>query len=235
MARFLPIAVIAFLSQAAYTFTAKQFAGAASWRAAGVMWSELFQGAMTVVLIAVVFVPILTLITNMFDRRGSFRVVLTQEYAPLAATMFYVLTATNIATIAIAAFFHYSGIQAAHIASMLQQVDQVRAMLPNSPPWDVVSQQLGDPVAISESLFRTESVAVSDWNGAKRKRSLSHLGSPRTGSFFQHCFRRLYHLADLVDAVFTLIGLTISSVVSFRLASWLLQRLHGPAALQSSL
>jgi tetratricopeptide (TPR) repeat protein len=156
----LPIAVIAFLSQAAYTFTVKQFAGAASWRAAGVMWSELFQGAMTVVLIAVVFVPILTLVANMFDRRGSFRVVLTQEYAPLAATMFYVLTATNIATIAIAAFFHFSGIQAAHIASMLQQVDQVRAMLPNSPPWDVVSQQLGDPVAISESLFRTPKVAL---------------------------------------------------------------------------
>jgi tetratricopeptide (TPR) repeat protein len=156
----LPIALIAFLSQAAYTFAAKRFAGAVTWRLGGVMWGELFQGAMTVVLVAVVFVPILTLIANTFDRRGSFRVVITQEYAPLAATMFYVLTATNIAAILIAAFFHYSGIQASHVNSMLQQVDQVRAMLPNSAPWDVVSQQLGDPVAISESLFRSPKVAL---------------------------------------------------------------------------
>ena len=156
----LPIALIAFLSQAGYSFAAKRFAGAASWTTGGLIWSELFQGAMTVVLVAVVFVPVLTLMANLFERRGSFRVVLTQEYAPLAATMFYVLTATNIAAIAIAAFFHYSGIQASHIASMLQQVDQVRALLPNSPPWDVVSQQLGDPVAISESLFRSPKVVL---------------------------------------------------------------------------
>ena len=51
---------------------------------------------MTVVLVAVVLVPILTLVANMFERRGSFRVVITQEYAPVAATMFYVLTAANI-------------------------------------------------------------------------------------------------------------------------------------------
>ena len=35
---------------------------------------------MTVVLFAVVLVPILTLVANMFERRGSFRVVITQEY-----------------------------------------------------------------------------------------------------------------------------------------------------------
>ena len=148
----LPIALIAFLSQVAYTLVTKQFAGAST---RGLLWGELFQGAMVVVLVAVIFVPVLTLVANTFDRRGSFRVVLTQEYAPLAGTMFYVLTATNIAAIAVAAFFHYSGIQASHIASMLQQVEQLRAMLPSSPPWDTVSQQLDDPVAISESLFRT--------------------------------------------------------------------------------
>jgi tetratricopeptide (TPR) repeat protein len=156
----LPIAIIAFISQAGYTFAAKQFAGGTAWNSRGVIWSELFQGAMTVVLVAVVFVPILTLVANIFDRRGSFRVVLTQEYAPLAATMFYVLTATNIAAIVIAAFFHYSGIQASHVASMLQQVDQLRGMLPSSPPWDDVSQQLGDPVKISESLFRSPKVVL---------------------------------------------------------------------------
>ncbi len=60
------------------------------------IFSDLFQAAMTVVLVAVILVPILTLVANMFERRGSFRVVITQEYAPVAATMFYVLTAANI-------------------------------------------------------------------------------------------------------------------------------------------
>lgn len=148
----LPIAIIAFISQTAYTFVAKQFAGAPT---RGLLWGELFQGAMIVVLVAVIFVPVLTLVANTLDRRGSFRVVLTQEYASLAGTMFYVLTAANIASIVFAAIFHYSGIQANHVASTLQQADQVRAMLPAS--WDV-SQQLQDPAAISESLFRTPKI-----------------------------------------------------------------------------
>ena len=156
----LPIALIAFISQAVYTYITKHFAGAPGWNSAGAVWPDLFQGAMTVVLVAVIFVPVLTLVANTFERRGSFRVVLTQEYAPLAATMFYVLIATNLVSILIAAFFHYSGIQGAHVNSMLQQVDQMRAMLPNSPPWDVVSQQIGDPVAISESLFRSPKVIL---------------------------------------------------------------------------
>src|SRR5262245_44403347 len=152
----LPIALIAFITQIGYAFAAKYLAGATSLRS--VLWSEVFQAAMTVVLVAVVVVPVLTLVANTFERKGSFRVVLTQEYAPLAASMFYVLTASNLAAIAIAAFFHYSGIQAAHLANTLQHVDEFRAALP--PSWDAVSQQLGDPVAISESLFRLPKIGL---------------------------------------------------------------------------
>jgi tetratricopeptide (TPR) repeat protein len=148
-----PIAFIAFFSQAAYSLITKRFAGSVL-TSGGAITSELFQGAMTVVLVAVVLVPLLTLIANMFDRRGSFRVVLTQEYAPVAATMFYVLTAANIGAILIAAFFHYSGIQAAHLASTAQQADQIRAMFGGSPQWNaIVDQQLADPAALSEGLF----------------------------------------------------------------------------------
>ena len=84
------------------------------------IFSDIFQGALTVVLIAVIFVPILTLVANAFDRRGSFRVVITQEYAPVAATMFYVVTATNIIALVMAAVLHYSGVQAAQVANMIQ-------------------------------------------------------------------------------------------------------------------
>ena len=149
-----PIALISFISQAAYTFVAKRFAGAAGFASGGAVFSELFQSAITLLLVAIVLVPLLTLVANIFERRGSFRVVLTQEYAPVAATMFYVLTAANIVAIIIAAFFHYSGIQATHLANTMQQAEQIRALLGGSPQWDaILAQQLADPAAISEGLF----------------------------------------------------------------------------------
>jgi hypothetical protein len=91
-----PVALIAFLSQAAYGFVTEKFAGTSA--RAGLI-GDLFQAAIIVVMVAVVLVPILTLVANTFERRGSFRVVITQEYAPVAATMLYVLTAANVISI----------------------------------------------------------------------------------------------------------------------------------------
>src|SRR5215203_2639017 len=109
-----PVALIAFLGQFAYGFAAKRFAGATY----GVVW-ELFHTAKIIAIVAIVLVPLLTLVANIFERRGSFRVVLTQEYAPLAASLFYVLTAANVFGILIAVVLHYSGIQAQTVAMLL--------------------------------------------------------------------------------------------------------------------
>lgn len=147
----LPIAFLTFLSQVAYGLVVNQFAGAGGWRTPGSIWSEGFRSAMFVVLIAVIFVPVLTLVSNLFDHRGSFRVVLTQEYSSLAGAMLYAFTATNLIGIIIAAFFHFTGFQANHIAATLQQADTFRSWFPASPE---VHQQLTDPVAISLNLFR---------------------------------------------------------------------------------
>src|ERR1044071_7084482 len=146
-----PVALIAFLSQAAYSFVTEKLAGMAG--ATRVMTAR-FQAAMIVVLVAVVLVPILTLVANTFDRRGSFRVVITQEYAAVAATMFYVLTAANLLAIVIAALLHYSGIQPHMVASMLQNADQTRAMFADNPQLAAAAEQLfNDPALISQQLF----------------------------------------------------------------------------------
>jgi len=150
-ASLLPIAVIAFISQAAYHLALRHFVGVQAARNFREIWGILFQASMIIVLFGVVLVPILCLIANVFDRRGSFRVVLTQEYAPAASSIFYVLTVINIATIAVSAFFHYSGIQAAYVARTLQEMDQIRAMMPAS----LDASQLNSPVFISASLFRS--------------------------------------------------------------------------------
>lgn len=152
-----PVALIAFLSQAAYSFLTERFAGTAG---RGGVFSDLFQAAMIVVLVAVVLVPVLTLVANLFDRRGSFRVVLTQEYAPVAATMFYVLTAANIVSILIAALLHYSGIQDQQIAGMIQHADQTRAMLPDTPQFAAAAEQLKDPAILAENLFLMPKLAL---------------------------------------------------------------------------
>jgi tetratricopeptide (TPR) repeat protein len=149
-----PVAIIALLGQLAYNVITKKFAGIATIGSGGGIYPELFEAAKFVVLIAVVLVPILTLVANMFERRGSFRVVITQEYAPVAATMFYALTAANIFAILIAALLHYTGAQALQVASMIQHQDQTRAMFPSDPDFQRAADQLfSNPALLAQQLF----------------------------------------------------------------------------------
>ncbi|HJP93562.1 MAG TPA: tetratricopeptide repeat protein [Pyrinomonadaceae bacterium] len=150
-----PVALLAFITQIAYGLVTKRFAGVT-----GVaVFSELFQAVRILAVIAIVVVPILTLVANMFERRGSFRVVITQEYAPLAASVFYVLSAANIFAILIAALLHYTGLQAQHVALMIQHADQTREML--GPQFDQMAQELTDPVILSYRLFLMFEVAFA--------------------------------------------------------------------------
>lgn len=128
-----PVAFLAFLSQAAYNFVTRKFAGASA-------SPDFFHAAMIVVLVALILVPILTLVANTFESRGSFRVVLTQEYATIASMLFYALIAANIVAILIAVALHYSGIQ----ADMLQHPDRAR-----------FNPEFTDPVEFSYRLFLT--------------------------------------------------------------------------------
>jgi tetratricopeptide (TPR) repeat protein len=143
-----PVVLIAFIAQFAFGFVAKRFAGAAGY---GVVW-ELFHTAKIIAIVAIVLVPILTLVANMFERRGSFRVVLTQEYAPLAASMFYVLTAANLLAILIATVLHYTGIQAQTVA-MLLHTYQTPGAAPDFAQSGPLAEQLKNPVFLAYSLF----------------------------------------------------------------------------------
>ena len=152
-----PAAFLAFLVEVAYSFITDKFAGVGPARGS-MLVSEIFQAAILVVVLAVVVVPVLTLVANTFDRRGSFRVVITQEYAPVAATMFYVLTAANVLSILIAVLLHYTGLQYQQVAAMIQNADQSRAMLRgifgDTEQLAQAAQQLQDPAALSLGLFR---------------------------------------------------------------------------------
>jgi tetratricopeptide (TPR) repeat protein len=141
-----PVVLIAFLGQFAFGFTARRFAGATY----GIVW-ELFHAAKIIAIVAIVLVPILTLVANMFERRGSFRVVLTQEYAPLAASLFYVLTASNLLGLLIAIVLHYTGIQTQTVAMLLQAYQGPDA--PDFTQTGPLAEQFKNPVFLAYSLF----------------------------------------------------------------------------------
>ena len=146
-----PVAVIALLSQVAYGFVAKKLAGAG--HIGG--FSEVFFAVKIIAVVAMVLVPILTLVANTLDRRGSFRVVITQEYAPLAATILYAFTAANIFGMLIATLLHFSGFQALQVAYMIQYADESHANMPGAMQSPESLAALKNPVFISYSLFET--------------------------------------------------------------------------------
>jgi tetratricopeptide (TPR) repeat protein len=148
-----PAAFLALLGQLAYSLVIDKFSGV-SLAGGGMVLSEVFQAVIMVVLVAVIIVPILTLVANTVERRGSFRVVITQEYAPVAATMFYVLTAANVISILNAAVLHYTRLQNEQVAAMIQNADQTRAMLPNTEQFAQAAEQLKNPTLLAQSLFR---------------------------------------------------------------------------------
>lgn len=149
-----PVAFLAFLAQAAYSFVTDRFSGIGS---GGRIIAELFSAAIMVVLVAVVLVPILTLVANVFERRGSFRVVITQEYAPVAATMFYVLTVANVISILLAVVVHYSGLQDQQVAAMIQNSDQtyeqLRQWFGDTAEVAQTRELLKTPAIVAQSLF----------------------------------------------------------------------------------
>jgi len=147
----LPAIVCAYLSQLAYVFAIAWLAGNRGlFLSPGALAGSFFQAAASMLPIAIVMVPLLTLIANMFERKGSFGVVVRQEYASLASVMFYVLVATNLAAILVALFFHFSGIQAAFVANMVKQIPQTLEV------W----RSMG--VSATESVTRTLRLAAED-------------------------------------------------------------------------
>ncbi len=157
-----PAIICAYISQVIYTFVIQWLVGNASLFARPqVIAGNLFQAATSLLPILIVLVPLLALTSNLFDRRGSFGLVLQQEYASLGSVIFYALIAANLVTILISIFFHFSGVQAAYIANSMQSAEQIKSMF--KLPAEVQTQldlDLRNPVFIAGSLFRTLKIAI---------------------------------------------------------------------------
>ena len=154
----LHIVLLAYASQLLYVFATQWLAGNKSLLSHPTQVAAFFfQSAASLLPIAILLVPLVALIANLFDRRGSFGLVIQQEYASLASVAFYALVAANIFAILIAVFFHFSGIQAANVTNSIQQLphslDVARSI--GFPPEALARLQaeLSNPVSVSAALF----------------------------------------------------------------------------------
>lgn len=158
-----PAIICAYGSQLAYVFAIQWLIGQkALWARPQVIGGNLFQAAASLLPILIVLVPLLALTSNVFERRGSFGLVLQQEYASLASVVFYALIAANLVTILISIFFHFSGVQAGYVANSIQSAGQIKSMFRSFPP-EVQAQleaEMRDPVFMAYGLFRTVKVGI---------------------------------------------------------------------------
>jgi tetratricopeptide (TPR) repeat protein len=106
----------------------------------------------SLLVVAVFFVPGLIFVANLFDRRGSFGLVLQQEFAPAASVVFYSWAAAHIAALPVAILSRLSGFEANWLAE-LQTFGETFGRQQNMPP-DVMAQ-LTDPQQMSESIAAT--------------------------------------------------------------------------------
>jgi tetratricopeptide (TPR) repeat protein len=91
------------------------------------------------------FVPIVIFVANLFERRASFRVVVQQEYAALASTMFYGWAAASLASLPLAILSRTTGLEAraGEAAVRLQRLQQ---------EMQVAGQQQANPRQVNEGF-----------------------------------------------------------------------------------
>src|SRR5918912_1987383 len=108
-----PAMLLAFLAQMGYGFCLFWRPIISKFGSYGpsIIFFILSQSVVALLLIAVLFVPTLALLANLFERRGSFSLVIQQEFAPLASTIFYAWTATNLIAIPLALLARASGVE----------------------------------------------------------------------------------------------------------------------------
>jgi len=152
-----PMMLVAFVIHFAYILATQWLTGNHSLvqNPVGVIFGALFQDAVSLLQISLVFVPLIALVTNIFERRGSFSVVIQQEYAGLAVVILYVLMGADVFAMLVAAFFHFTGFQAAYVANSIQSAPQVMEMI--RLPAEVQPQfraQLLDPQIVAANMFR---------------------------------------------------------------------------------
>ena len=90
----------------------------------------IIQSASCLVLVALVFSPLAIFIANLFERRGSFRLLLQQEYSPFTSSLFYASSASALIAFVITIAGKLSGVQEVLAARVLEGFLAQRSQVP---------------------------------------------------------------------------------------------------------
>ena len=125
-------------------------------RGPGFVIQLLFQASLTLMLVAIVLVPLVAFVANIFERRGTLSLLLQQEYASLASTLLYALLITNVLSLLVAVFFHFSGFQASWVSESIRTTPQVINWF---SWWPAMQEQLraadNSAATVAANLFRS--------------------------------------------------------------------------------
>jgi tetratricopeptide (TPR) repeat protein len=103
-AQLIPALLLAFLAQLGFALYTQwpYLVALFTKRMTIIIPAVLVQSAGSLITTALIFVPCTIFIANLFERRGSLRLAIQQEYPSVAATVFYALAAANIAAMPLA-------------------------------------------------------------------------------------------------------------------------------------
>ena len=113
-AQLVPAAFLAFLGHVGFAlftqlpYLISQFGR----RSTIILAAILASSASSLITTSLIFVPASILIARLFDRRGSLKLTLQQEFTPVACIVFYVLAASDIAALPFAFLLKTSGLLA---------------------------------------------------------------------------------------------------------------------------
>jgi tetratricopeptide (TPR) repeat protein len=149
-----PPALIALIVQAGFFYLVMTLYARASLAAISAPWaffSLLLQSAGTLLLIALIFTPFVIFIANVFERRGSFRLVLQQEYLATASTLFYALAAAGLVVIPLVLLARLSGLLAILSRAIIAYLEEQQRTMPPNFQW-MYNPETFTPQALSIGL-----------------------------------------------------------------------------------
>ena len=118
----------------------------------GLLWLRdvLIGSAISVLFVALIFVPITIFIANLFERRASFGLMIQQEYAALASTLLYAWAAASLAAIPLAVLARVTGLEAQAIDAAARGEELQREIKAATQP---DPQQVSGLFAVTLILF----------------------------------------------------------------------------------
>jgi tetratricopeptide (TPR) repeat protein len=128
-------ALLAVLLQAAQVLVAhwRELAGLAASSGPWAAVRVLLSSAGSVLLVALVYVPLSVLVANLFERRGGFGLVLRQEYGAAASTTLYALAAASLLALPLAYVDQAVGLGASVERSAASLGELMRTASPQGP------------------------------------------------------------------------------------------------------